>query len=108
MELKAYFQSYEKLFWEWKTDEDVPVIPVIMKTISSPFPSRSHSLQALSNGDTERASACRDGLPFGALLMVLYAMQDGYTDFAGPLRRTAEFYSGEDFEFNAEKQIEFL
>ncbi|MGL6126695.1 hypothetical protein, partial [Chryseobacterium artocarpi] len=46
--------------------------------------------------------------PFGALLMVLYAMQDGYTDFAGPLRKTAEFYSTGNFEFNAEREIEFL
>ncbi len=46
--------------------------------------------------------------PFGALLMAVYAMQEGYTDFAGPLRHTAKIYSIGNFEFNAERAIEFL
>lgn len=108
MELKAYFQSYENYFWEWKTDEDVPgdcgyhdnnllSVPEVGAIAYRPYVMEIlNQLQPIG------------WPPFGALLMVLYAMQDGYTDFAGPLRRTAEFYSGEDFEFRVEKQIEFL
>ncbi|MDR6371760.1 hypothetical protein J2795_003982 [Chryseobacterium bernardetii] len=108
MELNTYFQSYENYFWEWKTDEDVPgdsgynennllSVPGVGAIAYRPYVMEIlNYLQPVG------------WPPFGALLMVLYAMQDGYTDFAGPLRRTAEFYSGEDFEFRAEKQIEFL
>ena len=108
MELNDYFQSYENYFWEWKTDEDVPgdsgyhdnnllSVPGVGAIAYRPYVMEIlNHLQPVG------------WPPFGALLMVLYAMQDGYTDFAGPLRRTVEFYSGEDFEFNAEKEIEFL
>ena len=108
MELKTYFQSYENYFWEWETDEDVPgdsgyhdnnllSIPGVGAIAYRPY-----VMEVL------KELQLQGWPPFGALLMVLYAMQDGYTDFAGPLRRTAEFYSGEDFEFNVETQIEFL
>ncbi|WP_288374660.1 hypothetical protein [uncultured Chryseobacterium sp.] len=108
MELNDYFQSYENYFWEWKTDEDVPgdsgyhdnnllSVPGVGAIAYRPYVMEIlNHLQPVG------------WPPFGALLMVLYAMQDGYTDFVGPLRRTVEFYSGEDFEFNAEKEIEFL
>ncbi|MCS4305127.1 hypothetical protein [Chryseobacterium sp. BIGb0232] len=108
MELKAYFQSYENYFWEWKTDEDVPgdsgyndnnllSIPGVGAIAYRPY-----IMEILKE-------LCEQGWPpFGALLMVLYAMQDGYTDFAGPLRYTTDFYSSGNFEFNAEREIEFL
>lgn len=108
MELKAYFQSYENYFWEWKTDEDIPgdsgyndnnliSIPGVGAIAYRPYIMEVlKELQPIG------------WAPFGALLMVLYAMQDGYTDFAGPLRKTAEFYSTGNFEFNAEREIEFL
>lgn len=108
MELKDYFQSYDNYFWEWKTDEDVPgdsgyndnnllSIPGVGAIAYRPYVIEIlKELQPLG------------WPPFGALLMVLYAMQDGYTDFAGPLRYTTNFYSTGNFEFNAEREIEFL
>lgn len=108
MELKAYFQSYENYFWEWKTDEDVPgdsgyhdnnllAIPGVGAIAYRPY-----VMEILKELQPQGWP------PFGALLMVLYAMQEGFTDFAGPLRRTADFYSMGNFEFNAEREIEFL
>lgn len=108
MELKDYFQSYENYFWEWKTDEDVPgdsgyndnnllSIPGV-----GPIAYRPYVIEILKELQPQGWP------PFGALLMVLYAMQDGFTDFAGPLRYTTDFYSIGNFEFSAEKEIEFL
>ncbi|WP_347216630.1 hypothetical protein [Chryseobacterium sp.] len=108
MELKAYFQSYENYFWEWKTDEDVPgdsgyhdnnllSIPGVGAIAYRPY-----IIEILKELQPQGWP------PFGALLMVLYAMQEGYTDFASPLRHTADFYSMGNFEFNAEREIEFL
>ncbi|AZB08688.1 hypothetical protein EG344_07530 [Chryseobacterium sp. G0162] len=108
MELKAYFQSYENYFWEWKTDEDVPgdsgyndnnllSIPGVGAIAYRPY-----IIEILKELQPQGWP------PFGALLMVLYAMQEGYTDFAGPLRYTADFYSMGNFDFNAEREIEFL
>ncbi|WP_374463403.1 hypothetical protein [Chryseobacterium sp.] len=108
MELKDYFQSYENYFWEWKTDEDVPGDSGYHENNLLSIPGvgaiayRPYVMEILKELQPQGWP------PFGALLMVLYAMQDAYADFAGPLRRTAGFYSGEDFEFNVEKQIEFL
>ncbi|WP_312301964.1 hypothetical protein [Chryseobacterium sp.] len=108
MELRTYFQSYENYFWEWKTDEDVPgdagyndhnllSVPGVGAIAYRPY-----VMEILKELQPQGWP------PFGALLMVLYAMQDGYVDFTGPLRRTADFYSMGNFEFNAEKEIEFL
>lgn len=108
MELKDYFQSYENYFWEWKTDEDVPgdagyndnnllSIPGVGAIAYRPY-----VIEILKELQPQGWP------PFGALLMVLYAMQDGFTDFAGPLKLTAKSYSAGNFEFNAERQIEFL
>ncbi|NIF07126.1 hypothetical protein F3J23_16960 [Chryseobacterium sp. Tr-659] len=108
MELKVYFQSYENYFWEWKTDEDVPgdIGYHDYNLLSVPgvgaIAYRPYIMEIL------RELQPQGWPPFGALLMVLYAMQDGYIDFAGPLKRTADFYSMGNFEFNAEKPIEFL
>ncbi|REC48530.1 hypothetical protein [Chryseobacterium pennipullorum] len=108
MELKAYFQSYENYFWEWKTDEDVPGDSgyhdhnLISVPGVGPIAYRHYVMEILKELQPQGWP------PFGALLMILYAMQDGYVDFAGPLRRTADFYSMGNFEFNAEKEIEFL
>lgn len=108
MELKAYFQSYENYFWEWKTDEDVPgdagyhdnnllSVPGVGAIAYRPY-----VMEILKELQPQGWP------PFGALLMVLYALQEGYTDFAGPLRRTADSYSIDKFKFSAEKGIEFL
>ncbi|GEN67136.1 hypothetical protein [Chryseobacterium rhizosphaerae] len=108
MELKVYFQSYENYFWEWKTDEDVPgdsgyhdhnllSVPGVGAIAYRPY-----VMEIL------KELQLQGWPPFGALLMVLYAMQEGYTDFETPLKRTADFYSMGNFEFNAEREIEFL
>ncbi|MCJ7934804.1 MAG: hypothetical protein MUW56_14535 [Chryseobacterium sp.] len=108
MELKVYFQSYENYFWEWKTDEDVPgdsgyhdhnllSVPGVGAIAYRPY-----IMEILKELQPQGWP------PFGALLMVLYAMQEGYIDFAGPLRRTADFYSMGNFDFTAEREIEFL
>ncbi|CAM2940910.1 hypothetical protein DRF59_09030 [Chryseobacterium flavum] len=108
MELKTYFQSYENYFWEWKTDEDVPGDSGYhdYNLISVPgvgaIAYRPYIIEILKELQPQGWP------PFGALLMAIYAMQDGYTDFAGPLKRTAEFYSMGNFEFNADEAIEFL
>lgn len=108
MELKAYFQSYENYFWEWKTDEDVPgdagyndhnllSVPGVGAIAYRPY-----VMEILKELQPQ-------GWPvFGALLMVLYAMQDDYIDFAGPLRQTADFYREENIDFDTDGAIEFL
>lgn len=108
MELKVYLQSYENYFWEWKTDEDVPGDSGYNENNLLSIPGvgaiayRPYIIEILKELQPQGWP------PFGALLMVLYAMQEGYTDFASPLRYTADFYSGGNFEFNAEREIEFL
>ncbi|WP_080778099.1 hypothetical protein [Chryseobacterium phocaeense] len=108
MDLNEYFQSYENYFWEWETDEDIAgdagyynhnliSIPGVGAIAYRPYVMEIlKELQPLG------------WPPFGALLMVLYAMQEGYTDFAGPLKHTANFHSIGNFDFTAEKSIEFL
>lgn len=108
MELKVYFQSYQNYFWEWKTDEDIPgdagyneynllAVPRVGAIAYRPY-----VMEILKELQPQ-------GWPvFGGLLMVLYAMQDGYTDFAGPLGRTANFYNGENLDFDIEGAVEFL
>lgn len=108
MELKVYFQSYQNYFWEWKTDEDIPgdagyneynllAVPGVGAIAYRPY-----VMEMLKELQPQ-------GWPvFGVLLMVLYAMQDGYTDFAGPLGRTANFYNEENFDFDTEGAVEFL
>ncbi|UKB84741.1 hypothetical protein LF887_03605 [Chryseobacterium sp. MEBOG06] len=108
MELKVYFQSYENYFWEWKTDEDVPGDSGYHENNLLSVPGvgaiayRPYIMEILKELQPQGWP------PFGALLMVLYAMQDGYIDFEGPLRRTADFYRIGNFDFNAEKEIKFL
>ncbi|SHM00035.1 hypothetical protein SAMN05444407_108115 [Chryseobacterium contaminans] len=108
MELKVYLQSYENYFWEWKTDEDVPGDSGYhennLLSISGigAIAYRPYVIEILKELQPQGWP------PFGALLMVLYATQEGYTDFTTPLRHTTKFYSAENFEFNAERAIEFL
>jgi hypothetical protein len=108
MDLNEYFQSYENYFWEWQTDEDIAgdsgyhdhnliSIPGVGAIAYRPY-----VIEILKELQPQGWP------PFGALLMVLYAMQDGYTDFANPLKHTASFHSIGNFDFTAEKSIEFL
>lgn len=112
MELRTYFQSYENYFWEWNTDEDVPgdagynennllSVPGV-----GPIAYRHYVMEILKELQPQGWP------PFGVLLMMLYAMQDGYTDFSAPIKRSVDFYGALDpdfeFEFETEEAIEFL
>ncbi|WP_411811148.1 hypothetical protein ACLB9Y_13945 [Chryseobacterium scophthalmum] len=79
MELTEYFQSYEDYFWEWATDEDVSNDSdyqvnnmIYFPTVSSVIGYRVYILTIL------RELQLQGWPPFGALLLVLYATQDGY------------------------------
>ncbi|MFZ4931210.1 hypothetical protein [Chryseobacterium sp. Mn2064] len=108
MELKRYFQSYENYFWEWKTDEDVPGDAGYHENNLLSIPGVGAIAYRPYVIETLKEVQLYGWPPFGALIMVLYAMQDGYTDFAEPLRRTADFYKTPDLDFDTEEAIEFL
>ncbi|MFC0427595.1 hypothetical protein [Chryseobacterium scophthalmum] len=79
MELTEYFQSYEDYFWEWATDEDVSNDSdyqvnnmIYFPIVSSVIGYRVYILTIL------RELQLQGWPPFGALLLVLYATQDGY------------------------------
>ncbi|KMQ58609.1 hypothetical protein ACM46_21525 [Chryseobacterium angstadtii] len=108
MDLNEYFQSYENYFWEWETDEDIAGDSGYHDNNLISIPNvgaiayRPYVMEIL------KELQLQGWPPFGALLMVLYAMQDGYTDFATPLKHTASLHSIGNFDFTAEKSIEFL
>ncbi len=79
MELREYFQSYRDYFWEWNTDNDVPdhstyrINNVIyFPKVSSTITYRVYVIEILKELQHQGWP------PFGALLLVLYATQDGY------------------------------
>ncbi len=107
MELKVYFQSYENYFWEWKTDEDVPGDSGYHENNLLSIPGvgaiayRPYVIEIL------KELLPQGWPPFGALLMAVYAMQEGYTDFAGPLRHTAKFTALETLSSMQKEQLNF-
>lgn len=83
MDLITYFQSYEGYFWEWSTDEDVPddtgyhennllSIPNVGAVAYRPYV--IGILRELKESGFP---------PFGALLLVLYALHEGYLNLDG-------------------------
>lgn len=83
MELTQYFQSYKDYFWEWTTDEDVPDDTGYHENNLISIPNvgaiayRPYVIEVLKQLQPQ-------GLPpFGSLLLVLYALQDGYVNFDG-------------------------
>lgn len=79
MELREYFQSYKDYFWEWRTDHDISdgssylvnnlfYFPKVSATIAY----RAYVIEVL------KELQLQGWPPFGALLLVLYATQDGY------------------------------
>lgn len=83
MDIIAYFQSYTHYFWEWTTDQDVPdasgynennliAIPNVGAIAYRPYV--FEILKELKNTGFP---------PFGSLLLVLYAIQDGYLNLDG-------------------------
>ncbi|MBK1895369.1 hypothetical protein [Chryseobacterium paridis] len=83
MDLNVYFQSYENYFWEWVTDEDVRDDSGYHENNLVSIPNvgaiayRPYIIEVLKELQPQ-------GLPpFGALLLVLYATQEGYLNFDG-------------------------
>ncbi|WP_449399674.1 hypothetical protein [Chryseobacterium wanjuense] len=83
MELREYFQSYENYFWEWTTDEDVPDDTGYNENNLISIPNvgaiayRPYVIEILRELKDQ-------GFPsFGSLLLVLYAIQDGYLNMDG-------------------------
>lgn len=83
MDIIAYFQSYRDYFWEWTTDEDV--------TDNTGY--HEHNLISIPNAgaiayrpyiiEVLRMLKDQGFPPFGALLLVLYAVQEGYVNQDG-------------------------
>lgn len=77
MDIKDYFQSYEDYFWEWTTDEDVPDASgynennLISIPNVGPIVYKAYLMEILKEFN-------QDFPIFGSLLLVLYAIQDGY------------------------------
>lgn len=83
MDIVAYFQSYINYFWEWTTDEDIPddtryndnnllSIPNVGAIAYRPYV--IEILKELKESGFP---------PFGSLLLVLYALHDGYLNLDG-------------------------
>lgn len=83
MDIIAYFQSYINYFWEWTTDEDIPddtryndnnllSIPNVGAIAYRPYV--MEILKELKELGFP---------PFGSLLLVLYALHDGYLNLDG-------------------------
>lgn len=83
MDIIAYFQSYINYFWEWTTDEDIPddtryndnnllSIPNVGAIAYRPYV--IEILKELKELGFP---------PFGSLLLVLYALHDGYLNLDG-------------------------
>ncbi|MBL7880638.1 MAG: hypothetical protein JNN23_12430, partial [Chryseobacterium gambrini] len=83
MDIIAYFQSYINYFWEWTTDEDVPDDTRYNENNLISIPNvgaiayRPYVMEILKELKEQ-------GLPpFGSLLLVLYALHDGYLNLDG-------------------------
>lgn len=83
MDLIIYFQSYLGYFWEWKTDEDVHDDTGYHENNLVSIPNvgaiayRPYIIEVLKELQPQGIP------PFGALLLVLYATQEGYLNFDG-------------------------
>jgi hypothetical protein len=83
MDLVSYFQSYEDYFWEWTTDEDIPDVSRYNENNLISIPNvgaiayRPYVMEILKELKDQGFP------PFGSLLLVLYAIQDGYLNLDG-------------------------
>lgn len=83
MDLITYFQAHENYFWEWTTDEDVP----------DDTGYHENNLLSIPNVGAVAYRPYVIGIlrelkeygfpPFGALLLVLYALHEGYLNLDG-------------------------
>ncbi len=83
MDIVTYFQSYIDYFWEWTTDEDIPDDTRYNDNNLVSIPNvgaiayRPYVIEILKE-------LKEDGFPpFGSLLLVLYALHDGYLNLDG-------------------------
>ncbi|WP_346984219.1 hypothetical protein [Chryseobacterium sp. POE27] len=111
MEVKDYFQSYKSYFWEWTTDEDVPDDTgyhennLISVPNVGPIAYRAYIIGILKELKDQSFP------PFGSLLLVLYAMQDGYLNLDGifyHIRKYKNAFPGRDFENDIDEARSFL
>ncbi|MCY0977881.1 hypothetical protein PGH12_16065 [Chryseobacterium wangxinyae] len=85
MELVSYFQSYKDYFWEWTTDEDVPDDTGYNENNLISIPNvgaiayRPYIIEVLKQLQPQGFP------PFGSLLLLLYATQEGYLNLDGIL-----------------------
>ncbi|MGD1320427.1 hypothetical protein [Chryseobacterium sp. 2R14A] len=97
MELREYFQSYKDYFWEWRTDHDISdgssysvnnmfYFPKISTTVAY----RAYVIEIL------KELQLQGWPPFGALLLVLYATQDGYKQLRSLLAELDEYCQREE------------
>lgn len=83
MDVIAYFQSYIHYFWEWTTDEDIPDVSRYNENNLISIPNvgaiayRPYVMEILKELKDQGFP------PFGSLLLVLYAIQDGYLNLDG-------------------------
>ncbi|NMR34768.1 hypothetical protein HIO71_11180 [Chryseobacterium aquaticum] len=104
MDIIAYFQSYINYFWEWTTDEDVPDDTQYNENNLISIPNvgaiayRPYVMEILKELKEQRLP------PFGSLLLVLYAIQDGYSNLDGVIyhlnkQKNALSESNSDIDF---------
>ncbi|MDP9955628.1 hypothetical protein J2X97_001265 [Epilithonimonas hungarica] len=100
MDLVSYFQSYDDYFWEWGTDEDIQDNTGYSENNLLSIPNvgviayRAYVIEILKELKDQGFP------PFGSLLLVLYALQDGYLNLDGAffhLKRQKNIYLN-DFE----------
>ncbi|SDG09183.1 hypothetical protein [Epilithonimonas hungarica] len=100
MDLVSYFQSYDDYFWEWGTDEDIQDNTGYSENNLLSIPNvgviayRAYVIEILKELKDQGFP------PFGSLLLVLYALQDGYLNLNGAffhLKRQKNIYLN-DFE----------
>ncbi|AZA53452.1 hypothetical protein [Chryseobacterium sp. G0201] len=83
MDVKEYFQSYEHYFWEWTTDEDIHDDTGYNENNLISIPNvgtiayRPYIIEVLKELQSQGFP------PFGAILLALYATQDGYLNLDG-------------------------
>jgi len=111
MDVREYFRSYENYFWEWTTDEDVHDDSgyhqnnLISVPNVGPLAYRAYVMGVLKELKEQ-------GLPpFGSLLLVLYAIQDGHLNMDGIffyIRKYKNAFPGTDMENDIYEAQSFL
>lgn len=110
MELKEYVQSYENYFWEWQTDADIAddlqysENNLISMPNVGPIIYRTYLTEILNELKSEGFP------PFGSLLLILFATQDGYIQLEEPFNiiKKLPFTTRKNVEASKDGALEFL